>query len=169
VKKALSSDGAIQTFIKAREKGLIRHLGFSAHSDEAALYALRNFDFDTVLYPVNFCCHFQGNFDQNVLQEAKKRNMGILALKSLAKQRWSQKAKRDQYPKCWYEPVTDPFLAQKALNWTLSQGVTAAVPPSNEGLFKLAAVLGPRVRKINEADTLKLKQLSESFTPIFKA
>ncbi|MFO7979619.1 MAG: aldo/keto reductase [Candidatus Aminicenantes bacterium] len=169
VKMALSSKGAIQTFIKAREQGLIKYLGFSAHSDEAALYAMRNFDFDTILYPVNFCCHFQGNFDQEVLKEAKNKKMGILAIKSLAKQRWGEKANREQYPKCWYEPVTDPYLGQKALNWTLSQGVTAAVPPSNENLFKLASILGPHVRNIDLAETEELKELSKSLMPIFSA
>jgi len=169
VKKALSSQGAIKTFIKAREKGLIKYLGFSAHSNEAALYAIKHFDFDTLLYPVNFCCHFQGNFDQNVLDEAKKKGMGILAIKSLAKQKWSKEANREQYPKCWYEPVTDPYLAQDALNWTLSQGVTAAVPPSNENLFKLASILGPRVRKINKEEAKGLKELSKSLEPIFAA
>jgi len=169
VKMALSSGGAIKTFIKAREQGLIKYLGFSAHSDEAALYALRNFDFDTILYPVNFCCHFQGNFDQDVLKEAKKKGMGILAIKSLAKQRWSDKANRQLYPKCWYEPVNDPYLAQKALNWTLSQGVTAAVPPSNENLFKLASILGHQFRNINQEETLELKELSKSLSPIFMA
>lgn len=169
VKMALSSKGSIQTFIKAREQGLIKYLGFSAHSDEAALYAIQNFDFDTILYPVNFCCHFQGNFDQNVLDEAKKKGMGILAIKALAKQKWSEGANREQYPKCWYEPVTDPFLAQKALNWTLSQGVTAAVPPSNENLFKLASILGPHVRNLNQEETNSLKELSKSLMPIFSA
>jgi len=169
VKMALSSDGAIQTFLKARDQGLIKYIGFSAHSDEAALYAMQNFDFDTLLYPINFCCHFQGHFDQKVLQEAKNRGMGILAIKSLAKQQWQEQSNRDRYPKCWYEPAADPFLAQSALNWTLSQGVTAAVPPSNEGLFKLAALLGPHVHKINKKESEQLKELSKSLMPIFRA
>jgi aryl-alcohol dehydrogenase-like predicted oxidoreductase len=169
VKAALSSNGAIQAFLKAREKGQIRFLGFSAHSDEAALFAMRNYDFDTLLYPVNFTCHFRGNFDQKVLDEAKKRNMGILAIKAMAKQKWSREAEREDYPKCWYEPVTDPFLARLALNWTLSQGVTAAVPPSNEGLYKLAVILGPRVRKINPVETKELEKISKYLSPIFQA
>ncbi len=36
------------------EAGLVRHLGFSAHSSEVALEALRRFPFDSVLFPVNY-------------------------------------------------------------------------------------------------------------------
>jgi aryl-alcohol dehydrogenase-like predicted oxidoreductase len=88
VKAALAKDGAIQTFLEAKKQGIIDLIGFSAHSPQAALTAMREFDFDTILYPINFCCHFQGSFDQEVLAEAKKRNMGILALKAMAKQKW---------------------------------------------------------------------------------
>jgi len=65
--------------------------------------------------------------------------------------------------------VTDPYLVQKALNWTLTQGMTAAVPPSNENLFKLASILGPNVRNINQEETDSLKELSKSLVPIFTA
>jgi len=35
----LSPGGALEAFIAARERGLIRHIGFSAHSEEAAMLA----------------------------------------------------------------------------------------------------------------------------------
>ena len=88
VKAALSKDGAIQTLLEARKQGIIRYIGFSAHSVEAALVAMREFDFDTILYPINFGCHYRSGFDKEVIAEANKRGMGILALKAMTKQRW---------------------------------------------------------------------------------
>jgi len=168
-KKALSKNGAIQTFIKAREQGLVKYLGFSAHSDEAALLAMREFDFDTILYPINFCCHYKGKFSQEVLSEAKKRGMGILAIKSMAKQVWQNEEDEEKHPKCWYEPIEDPFLAEDALRWTLSQGVTAAVPPGDENLYKLALQIGPHIREITEQEEEKLKQIAGGLEPLFRA
>ncbi|MHC4187595.1 MAG: aldo/keto reductase [Planctomycetota bacterium] len=168
-KQALSKNGAIQTFIKAREQGLVKYLGFSAHSPEAALLAMREFDFDTILYPINFCCHYQGKFSQDVLVEAKKQGMGILALKSMAKQVWQNEEDEDKHPKCWYEPIVDPFLAEDALSWTLSQGVTAAVPPGDENLYKMALQIAPNVKPIQQQTVEKLQKLSAELEPIFTA
>ncbi len=169
VKAALGKNGAIQTFIEARKAGIIRYLGFSAHSDEAALMAMNEFDFDTILYPINFCTHYKGKFDQEVLVEAKKRKMGILALKAMARQKWKDQDKKKQYPKCWYEPITEQELARKALAWTLSQGATAILPPGDENLFRIAMNIGPSLAKIGKPQNTELKNLSAELDPLFKA
>ena len=169
VKAALSKNGAIQTLIKAKEQGLVRFLGFSAHSPEAALLAMREFDFDTILYPINFCTHYKGKFSQEVLEEAKNRGMGILALKSLAKQVWQNEKDEQKHPKCWYEPIEDPFLAEDALSWTLSQGVTAAIPPGDENLFKMALQIGPNIKSVSSKTEEKLKKIANGLEPIFNA
>jgi hypothetical protein len=87
----------------------------------------------------------------------------------MAKQVWQREEDEDKHPKCWYEPIEDPFLAEDALRWTLSQGVTAAVPPGDENLFKLALQIGPNIRPITEEGTKKLKQLAAELEPIFTA
>ncbi len=169
VKAALAKDGAIQTFIDARKQGIIDLIGFSAHSPQAALAAMREFDFDTILYPVNFCCHFQGSFDQEVLVEAQKRNMGILALKAMARQKWQNDEDRKAYPKCWYEPISEPEIASLALRWTLSQGVTAAIPPGEEQLFRMALAIAATYKDLSAYELSRLKKLSIDLQHIFSA
>jgi aryl-alcohol dehydrogenase-like predicted oxidoreductase len=169
VKAALSKDGAIQTFLDARKQGIIDLIGFSAHSPQAALAAMREFDFDTILYPVNFCCHFQGSFDQEVLAEAKKRNMGILALKAMAKQKWQNDEDRKAYPKCWYEPISKPEIASIALRWTLSQGVTAAIPPGEEKLFRMALAIAATYKDLPADELSILEKLTVGLRHIFSA
>lgn len=166
VKAALGKDGAIQTFIEARKAGIIRYLGFSAHSHEAALTAMAEFDFDSVLYPVNFCTHYKNKFDQAVLTEAKSRGMGILALKSMSLQR-QEAGKEKQYSKCWYEPITESGLARKALAWTLGQGVTALLPPGEEELFRIAMNFGPELEKVSKSHDEELEELAAGLNPIF--
>ena len=74
----------------------------------------------------------------------------------------------ENYPKCEYEPVVDPFLAEDVLRWTLSQdGVTAAIPPGDENLFKLALQIGPNITPITDEGTEKLKRLAAKLEPLF--
>jgi aryl-alcohol dehydrogenase-like predicted oxidoreductase len=169
VKAALSKDGAIQTFIEAKKQGKINFIGFSAHSPQAALAAMREFDFDTILYPVNFCCHLHANFNEEVLAEAKKRNMGILALKAMAKQKWQNDEDRKAYPKCWYEPISQPEIASLALRWTLSQGITAAIPPGEEQLFRMAMTIAATYKDLSKGELTKLGQFSVGLQHIFSA
>ena len=48
-----AENGAIEAFIEAKKKGLIRHIGITAHSEELALEAISKFDFDTAMFPLN--------------------------------------------------------------------------------------------------------------------
>ena len=166
VKAALGKGGAIETFVEARKQGLVRYIGFSAHSPDAALTAMREFDFDTIMYPINFACHYNSNFETEVLAEAKKRKMGIIAIKAMAKQRW-QGEKDKRWPKCWYEPIVERELARKALSWTLSQGVSTAVPPGEEELYRLAVELGPGCQKPTQGELSALKDIGSKCEALF--
>ena len=43
----------MEVFIEAKKAGVIRHIGFSAHSEEAALAAMERYNFDSAMFPVN--------------------------------------------------------------------------------------------------------------------
>ena len=168
VKAALGKDGAVEAILEAKKQGLVRYIGFSAHSPAAALTAMREFDFDTIMYPVSFVTHYTSNFEGDVLAEAKKRKMGIIGIKPMAKQRW-QGEKDKRYPKCWYEPITERELARKALSWTLSQGVSTAVPPGEEELYKLAVEVAPSCRPPTNDELSELKEIASKCNAVFPA
>jgi aryl-alcohol dehydrogenase-like predicted oxidoreductase len=107
VNTIFSPDGAMETYLSARKEGKIRFIGFSAHSVEAAMEMMKRFDFDTILFPVNFNTWYAGNFGPQVLQLAQQKKMGILALKAMAKSPWPKDAV-NKISKCWYEPLSDP-------------------------------------------------------------
>ena len=167
VEVALGKGGAMEAILAAQKAGVIRHIGFSAHSPEAAMAAMREFDFDSILYPINFACHFGSGFETEPIAEAKKRGMGILALKAMARQSWAKDADRSDYPKCWYEPIDDAEQARLALSWALAQGITALLPPGQGRLFELALSLAPQLRDPDEADLAQLRQLAADSNPIF--
>lgn len=129
---------------------------------------MNHFDFDSILFPVNFANYYQGRFGPTVITEAEKRGVAILALKALARQQWPKDdPHRQQYPKCWYQPVSSVHEAELALKFTLSQAVTSAIPPGEESLFWLALDLATRFHPITEAESAQLAALSKGLNPVF--
>ncbi len=171
VDTGFGKNGCMEVFIKAREKGIVKYLGFSAHSEEAALTALERYPFDSILFPVNFATFYKSGFGPKVLEKARQNNAAILALKSLALQKWPENdPKRDKYTKCWYEPITEdnPGLAQLAMDFTLSQpGVTALVPPGEEAIFNMALELGLSYEPMSADDKRTAQDIAKKLNPLF--
>lgn len=165
--KAIGPNGALEAFVKAKEEGLIRYIGFSAHSVEIALKLLNVFDFDSVLFPINWVNYFNGNFGPQVVQKAQEKNTTILALKAMAKTIIPEDKER-KYPKCWYEPIDDKTLAQLALRFTLSQPITSAIPPGEYKFFEWALEVGENFAPITEEELEFLRKNAQGLEPIFK-
>ncbi len=162
-----SDDGAIKTLEKARKAGKVRFLGFSAHSIEAALALMDRFDFDSIMFPVNYATWHAGHFGPQVLARAQQKKMGILALKTLAKRPWPRNADRSAHPMCWYEPFTDPDEALMALRFTLSHPVTTALMPADATCLKLGLSLAPKFSPLNVDEVEAMKQKGLAATPLF--
>jgi aryl-alcohol dehydrogenase-like predicted oxidoreductase len=166
---AFGKGGALETFVEAKQAGVVRHLGFSAHSVEAALAAMERYDFDSILFPVNFTTYFKGDFGPSVIERAQAKRLSILALKMLCRQQWGEgEPNRQKYSKCWYQPVTDRHEAELALRFTLGQPVTAAIPPGEEPLFRLALDLALDFRPLTGAELQELKALAGGLSPVFQ-
>ena len=163
----LGPGGAMETFIEARKEGKIRFIGFSAHSVEAAMALMDRFDFDTILFPFNYATWHSGNFGPQVLARAKEKNMGILALKAMAKGPWEKGADRSKYPKCWYEPLVTPEDIRMGLRFTLSHPVTAAVTPGESELFRIALDLRNDIKPLKKADITGIKTKAAAGVPLF--
>ena len=166
VEKVFAKDGAMETVIKAKRGGKIKHVGFSAHSVDAAMLAMKNYDFDSILFPINFVCWNAGNFGPQVFAEAEKRGMGILALKAMALTPLEQdEPKFDK--NVWYRPIQDEEIMKMALKYTLSKNITAAVPPGKNTLFLKALEFMNDYQPINEKETTELLALAKATKPIF--
>ena len=168
VEKAFGSNGAMEVFLKAKQEGKVRFLGFSAHSEQAALLAIEKFDFDTVLFSINFVCWYEGNFGLNVVAKAREKQMGILALKALALKSIPEGEKKP-YEKLWYIPVEDDEITNLALRFTLSQATTAAIPPGEEKFFWKAVAIAQNFTPLTAAENQKLRQFAEGVEPLFSA
>jgi aryl-alcohol dehydrogenase-like predicted oxidoreductase len=167
VEEIFAPGGAMEAFAQARKGGKIRYIGFSAHSVEAALGMLERYKFDSLLFPVNYICYARGNFGPQVMQKARKLNVARLALKAMAHGPWRKSDKRE-YPNCWYRPIEDRELARQALRFTLSEGITAAIPPGDERLFRMALDLAPDLSPLSAREREELLANTRGLRPLFK-
>lgn len=166
VEEVFAPGGAMEVFVKAKKEGKVKHLGFSAHSVDAALLAMNNYDFDSVLFPINFACWHAGDFGPQVYAEAEKRGMGILALKAMALTRLGE-GEEKLYKNVWYKPILEEDVMKMALKFTLSKNVTSAIPPGKNTLFLKALEFMNDYESISGEETDKLLAMANTTEPIF--
>ena len=123
-------EGALEAILEAREEGLTKFIGITGHGMEAPsvfLEALRRFDFDTVLFPLNFVLFAHSGYRQDseeLLRQCKERDVGVMIIKSIAKGPWAELPRTRT---TWYEPFEEPKMMQRAVNFVLSQDVTGLI------------------------------------------
>jgi len=165
--KVLGPGGAMETMEAAKKEGKIRFIGFSVHSAETALAAMESYNFDTILFPLNWVLFTRAGFGPQILERARQKKMGILALKGMAKTVWAEGQKNHPQPKCWYQPAAFPGEASLGLRWTLGHPVTAAIPPGDERYFRLAMDVAQNFKPLDAAEEEALLSGGAGVEPIF--
>jgi len=166
IENILAPGGGLEAMLEAREKGLIRYIGFSSHVEEAAIYLLEQFPFDTILFPFNWVCWHQGKVGPKILEKAQETQTGILALKALAKRPWNEGEER-RWEKTWYSPVDTKEEAEIGLRFTLSRPVTSAVSPGQADLLWWACDIADRFIPLTQEEETEVARRSEGIPPIF--
>jgi len=168
LEKVLGPGGAMETMEAAKKEGKIRYIGFSVHSAETAVAAMDRYNFDTILFPLNWVLFTQAGFGPQILKKAQEKRMGILALKSMAKTVWAADQKQNHpQPKCWYQPAAFPDEASLGLRWTLSHPITAAIPPGDERYFRLAMDVAQSYKPLEALEEQALLAGGHAIEPIF--
>jgi predicted aldo/keto reductase-like oxidoreductase len=166
VERIFGVNGAMETFQWAKQRGYIKHIGFSAHSEEAALALMENFNFDSILFPVNWVNLIKAGFGVKVLEKAEEKDLGILAIKAMAKTSLKEGAV-NKYPKGWYEAIDDKELAQLAYRYTLSKNITSAITPGNIEHFRWALEAVQNFKPVTEDEEKELISRAEQLVPLF--
>ena len=166
VKKALGPGGAVETFLKAREEGKTKYIGFSAHTTKAAIEALKGFSFDTVMFPINFVEYMNRGYGREVLELAQAKGAAVLAIKPMSRGAWPQDAKRTR--EWWYRCTETSEEVSLGLRFAWSQkGVVAGIPPSFLELVDKAIEAAKTPHPITEPELGKLRQMAEGIGSIF--
>jgi aryl-alcohol dehydrogenase-like predicted oxidoreductase len=155
IEKIFGPDGALEAFLEAKEKGLVRFIGVTGHQDPSIIKrCIENHHFDTVLIPVNPAEPTHKSFIDDVLPSAKKKGMGVIAMKVYFRGFAARVPGFDSL---------EPFY-----RFALSQGVDTAVigcdnidqleenvrfarafkPMSNDGIKELVENVSPYARRL---------------------
>jgi predicted aldo/keto reductase-like oxidoreductase len=84
--ESIYTSGVLDYALKAKAEGKIKHIGFTGHYRPAMHLEMiyRGFDWETIQMPINILDKHFLSFSNNVLPAAVKKNIGVIAMKTLA-------------------------------------------------------------------------------------
>ncbi|MFW9937012.1 MAG: aldo/keto reductase [Candidatus Thorarchaeota archaeon] len=167
----LGENGAMESFKEAKETGLIKHIGITAHHDVRVLKkALEISDeFESILLPVYVAAVANPNSVNDykvILKLARDKNIGVTAIKAISKGRWSNEPDYNT----WYEPLDNQELIDQTVWFTLSQdGVTTYSLPCDLKLWPLVLDAAKRFQKLSEERQKEIVKIAKDngFKPLF--
>lgn len=162
--------GAVEALVAARDEGLVRYVGVTGHGLRIAamhLRSLERFDFDSVLFPVNYSlmqlAEYRADVD-DLRSICAERQVAVQTIKSIAKRRWADESGERH---SWYEPLTDPAAIGRAVRYVLADPQLFLNTTSDAGL--LPAILAAAAGSLERPGDDELAADVETFgiTPLF--
>ena len=164
---ALGPGGAMEAILEAKEEGLVKYVGITSHVPPTAMEAIRRFDFDTVLFPLNYILKRHAvpeNDYESLLELAEKRDMGTIAMKAFTKRPWPTEERRYD---TWYEPWDTQEEIDRALWFALSHGVTTAASAGDARLFPMIVDAAERYTELTPEEQEELVASASDLKPLF--
>jgi predicted aldo/keto reductase-like oxidoreductase len=137
------------------------------YTPKVFLEALNRFDFDTVMFPLNFVLYADPEYRmhaEELLRECHARDVGIMTIKVLAKGPWENYDK-DRVP--WYEPFSDPENIQSAVNFVLSQDVVGFCTTGNPNLVPALLAASENYSPLSDSEQEELIATAPQYASIF--
>ncbi len=135
--------GAVDALMEARDEGLCRWIGITGHdlgTAAAQHEALRRYDLDTVMLPINPAMWANDDYRrdaESLLAEAQVRDVGVHAIKAAAARPWADGEARGA--STWYAPHTERAALEQGIRFALSTpGVTAFCTPGDASLLPVS-------------------------------
>lgn len=133
---------ALDVIVALRDSGATRFAGITGHDHgtlAAQLEALRRWDLDTVMFPVNAVLWANTAYRDDaeaLLEECDRRDVGVQVIKAAARRPWSGD---DRWATTWYEPHRDPDAVADGVRFALSTtGVHVICTPGDTSVLPVA-------------------------------
>lgn len=168
--QCLAPGGSIEAALEAREAGLTRYIGITSHGLQAAaveIAALKRFDFDSVLFPLNAKLWSDVAYRQDVqalLRLVAARDVGTMVIKAVARGPWGAQPPRYH---TWYEPFDEPAEIERALRFALSHPVTGAISAGDAGLLPRILDAAERFEPLSVTEKEEMVQQAAALEPLF--
>ena len=162
--------GALEAFVEARQRGLIQFIGITGHGVNAPqiyLEALRRFDFDSVLFPLNFVQMANPEFRKHaeeLIATCKTKDVGTMIIKTITKAPWSE---RQHTANTWYEPFDKIDEIQRAINFGLSYDVTGLCTAGDTRILPIVLEACKNFTRLNETQREEMIQSATQYEPLF--
>lgn len=117
--------GALEAFIEAKEKGLVKHLGITGHElivPKMHLRSLEQYDFESVLLPYNYALMQIPEYkkDFHTLRDiAIEKNLAFQCIKSICRGPWGE---TKQNYSTWYRPFDKQEEIDTLIGYVLQLG-----------------------------------------------
>lgn len=162
--------GALEAFVEARRAGLTKFIGITGHGADAPkiyLEALRRFDFDSVMFPLNFIQMASPEFRKHaeeLIATCKAKDVGLLIIKSVTKAPWGE---RQHTATTWYEPFDKSAEIQRAVNFVLSQDVTGLCTAGDTRVLPLVIQACENFSRLSKDEMEEMIKSGGQFEPLF--
>jgi aryl-alcohol dehydrogenase-like predicted oxidoreductase len=162
--------GALEAFEKARREGLTRYIGITGHgvnAPEIYLEALQRFDFDSVLFPLNFVQMANPEYQRHakeLISVCRSKDVGTMVIKSITKAPWDD---RQHTATTWYEPFDTMEEIQRAVNFALSYQVTGICTVGDVRLLPLVIQACENFRELTQEQLEAMIESGENYKPLF--
>ena len=162
--------GALEAFVEARQRGLIQFIGITGHGADAPqiyLEALRRFDFDSVLFPLNFVQMANPEFrkyTEDLIATCKAKDVGTMIIKAITKGPWGEKA---HTATTWYEPFDKMDDIQPAVNFGLSYDVTGFCTPGDTKILPMVLKSCENFNRLGNSELEEMIKSGKQYEPLF--
>ena len=162
--------GALEAFEEARREGLFKYIGITGHgvnAPEIYLEALRRFDFDSVLFPLNFVQMANPEYRRHareLISVCRSKDVGTMVIKSVTKGPWGEK---QHTTTTWYEPFTEMDLIQQAVNFALSYEVSGLCTPGDVRVLPLVIRACENFRELDHEEMEGMIESGRQYEPLF--
>ena len=162
--------GALEAFVEARQRGLIQFIGITGHGADAPqiyLEALRRFDFDSVLFPLNFVQMANPEFrtyTEELIATCKAKDVGTMIIKAITKGPWGE---RPHTATTWYEPFDKMDDIQRALNFALSYDVTGFCTAGDTKILPMVLKACENFKRLGSSELEEMIKSGNQYEPLF--
>lgn len=169
--KAMGPGGALEAFIEARDKGLVRFLGVTGHGGKVPAMHKRSiecFDFDTVLLPYSYWQmqdpRYAADFNE-LIGLCHKRNVAVQSIKSIARRPWENRPKT--YNTYFYEPLDTHDAIEKSVHWAMGLPESFLITAGDMQLLPKMLAAAYRYEKRPSDSEMKAVRDEFDIQPIF--